>query len=166
MIRLNDTDIRILAPIETLDYFDSQRVELARDVSPVEAWNLIMADPQPILKLAFALRDAIATRFGVSRIGGFSGARQTGAQVGDHFDFFEVEHSDARALVLTDRDTHLDVMTSITALEHSVSITSSVQVHNRFGRLYMIPVGVAHKVIVRVMLRRLQRKLVAPGAAD
>ncbi|MEM9855606.1 MAG: DUF2867 domain-containing protein [Pseudomonadota bacterium] len=38
-------------------------------------------------------------------------------------------------------------------------MTSSVRTHNLFGRLYMIPVGVAHRWIVRGMLRKLARKL-------
>lgn len=160
MIRLPGTDIRVLAPVDTLDYFDSQSVPLARAVAPLDAWNLVMQDPQPLLKLAFKLRDAVSTRFGVKSIGGFTGAPKGAVQPGDMLDFFLVEHSDDRALVLTERDTHLDVMTCIAAAGTKVSITSSVQVHNLFGRAYMLPVGIAHKYIVRNMLRRLQAKLV------
>lgn len=47
-----------------------------------------MARPLPGLGVAFALRDAISTRFGVKRIGGFSGGVVELPQVGGHLDFF------------------------------------------------------------------------------
>ena len=158
MIILPNSETRILAPIDTLDFFDSQSVNVTRVVSPLEAWNLIMEDPQPLLKLAFRLRDAVSTRFGVKPIGGFSGAQHDAVKAGDFLDFFLVEYSDDKALVLTERDRHLDVMTCVSTTETAVSITSSVRVHNAFGRAYMVPVGIAHPLIVRTMLRRLQRK--------
>ncbi|MEO0910415.1 MAG: DUF2867 domain-containing protein [Pseudomonadota bacterium] len=159
MIKIQNSEIRILAPVDRLDYFDSQSVALDKEVSPLQAWNLIMEDPQPLMKLAFRIRDAVSKRFGVKTIGGFSGVTQDTVKVGDYLDFFLVEHSDDRTLVLTERDRHLDVMTCVSAIDNEVSITSSVTVHNLFGRAYMIPVGIAHKFIVRNMLRRLQSKL-------
>ncbi|WP_349536757.1 DUF2867 domain-containing protein [Sagittula sp. NFXS13] len=151
--------MRILAPLETLDYFDSQTVSLAREISPLQAWNLITEDPQPLLKIAFKVRDAVSRKFGVKSIGGFSGTSTDTVSGGDYLDFFLVEHSDDDTLVLTERDRHLDVMTCVSSQGNEISITSSVTVHNLFGTAYMIPVGIAHKVIVRNMLRRLQRKL-------
>ncbi|MEL7544491.1 MAG: DUF2867 domain-containing protein [Pseudomonadota bacterium] len=156
-----DSDIRILAPLETLDYFDSQSVHLSRNVSPLEAWNLVMEDPQPLLKLAFKIRDVVSNRFGVKSIGGFSGNHHSAVKEGDYLDFFLVEHIDENTLVLTERDRHLDVMTCLSTAGREFSITSSVAVHNFFGRAYMLPVGVAHKFIVRDMLRRLQKKSAA-----
>ena len=161
MISVANNNILILAPLNTLDYFDSQTVSLLREISPLQAWNLIMEDPQPLLKLAFKLRDTVSRRFGVKSIGGFSGTSKDTVRAGDYLDFFLVEHSDDKTLVLTERDRHLDVMTCVSAQGNEISITSSVTVHNLFGTAYMIPVGIAHKFIVRNMLRRLQRKLAA-----
>ena len=161
MISMASSNIRVLAPLETLDYFDSQTVRLPREVTPLQAWNLIMEDPQPLLKIAFKLRDAVSKGFGVKSIGGFSGMSKETVRAGDYLDFFLVEHSDDTTLVLTERDRHLDVMTCVSVQGQEVSITSSVTVHNAFGTAYMLPVGIAHKVIVRNMLRRLQRKLAA-----
>ncbi len=148
-----------LGPIEVLDYYDSRSITLPVSVSPLQAWTLIMAEPQPVLRVAFWIRDAISARFGVKRIGGFSGKTRDAVQVGDHLDFFLVEGVGANLLVLTARDRHLDVMTSISTVDRSVTVTSSVVTHNWFGRVFMVPVGVAHKWIVRQMLRRLQRRL-------
>lgn len=161
MITLPDTEIRILAAVETLDYFDSQSATLSRSLSPLEAWNMGMQDPQPMLQLAFRIRDAVSKLFGVKAIGGFSGICKDSVQVGDYLDFFLVEYSDDKSLVLTERDRHLDVMTCLSTSGNEVSITSSVIVHNLFGRAYMLPVGIAHKFIVRNTLRRLQKKTAA-----
>ncbi|MFK7755265.1 MAG: DUF2867 domain-containing protein [Sedimentitalea sp.] len=157
MIRLCDSTIYVIGPISGLNYYDTQSVDLARELDPLAAWNAIMDHPQRALKLAFWLRDAISSWFGVKRIGGFSGQKTDRVTVGDHLDFFLVEHIDETSLVLTERDSHLDVMTCVSTDGRTVCVTSSVLVHNLFGHLYMIPVGIAHRWIVRGMLRRLKQ---------
>lgn len=151
----------LVAPRADLAYYDQQRITLPRPVTPAEGWTRIMANPLPLLGIAFRVRDAIASHFGVRRIGGFSGQRADNPQVGDRLDFFTVERSEAQALTLTERDRHLDVMIAVTSEGRDLAITASVITHNRFGRVYMWPVGPAHRLIVRAMLRRLQRDLAA-----
>lgn len=56
-----------------LVYHDAQSVRLPEPLTPLEAWNRIVADPLPGLGLAFWLREAVSAWFGVKRIGGFSG---------------------------------------------------------------------------------------------
>ncbi|MGC1504106.1 MAG: DUF2867 domain-containing protein [Sulfitobacter sp.] len=159
MITLANSNARILEPVQNLDYFDTQSADLSEEITPLEAWNLIMQEPQPILKQAFRVRDAVSSLFGVKKIAGFSGKIAQAVAVGDYLDFFLVEFSTPEVLVLTERDRHLDVMTCISTSGSVISITSSVRVHNWFGHLYMLPVGIAHKWIVRSMLRRIRTKL-------
>lgn len=118
------------------------------------------AEPGWLIHLAFRTRDAISTLFGVKRIGGFSGRRVEAVQVGDRLDFFLVEHVTPDMLVLTERDRHLDVMICLTVTERLLTVTASVVTHNAFGRVYMVPVGLAHKLIVSRKLRRLERRVV------
>lgn len=151
--------IPVLAPRDQLDYLDQQTVELARAVTPLEAWNLIMQDPQPLLAVSFKIRDVISKPFGVQDIQGFSGQARADVKAGDRLDFFLIEAIDDQTLVLTARDRHLDNMTCLAVRGRSLSVTTTVRVHNLFGRAYMVPVGPAHKVIVKTMLKRLQRKL-------
>lgn len=148
-----------LGPIAELDFFDERSIELPRAIDALTAWNLIMSEPQPVMALAFRIRDAISARFGVRQIGGFSGKRHETAIVGEYLDFFLVEHSEPDLLVLTERDRHLDVMTSVSTSGRVLTITSSVVTHNAFGRAYMLPVGPAHKLIVTTMLRRVRKRL-------
>lgn len=159
MITLSDSNVRVLEPIIELDYYDTRSAQISREIGPLEVWNAMMEQPQPVLKIAFRVRDAVSSLFGVKAIGGFSGRKAQDAQVGDYLDFFLVEYADKETLVLTERDRHLDVMTCVSINGPTVSITSSVRVHNLFGRVYMIPVGIAHKWIVRGMLKRLQRTI-------
>lgn len=149
----------LLAPTSALAYHDSQSLTLPREMTPIEVWNRMMARPLPMIGLAFRIRDAISARFGVRQIGGFSGNRQSNPQVGDRLDFFLVERNDPLALTLTDRDRHLDVMISVTTANRLLTITASVVTHNRFGRIYMLPVGPAHRLIVWAMMRRLAKDL-------
>ncbi len=151
----------MLADPARLAFHDVQSIALPRPLGALEAWNLVMADPLPGLGLAFRLRDAISSRFGVRRIGGFSGRRAEKVAAGKRLDFFLVEVSEPEVLVLTERDRHLDVMTSITTTGQRLAITSSVITHNAFGRVYMLPVAPAHRWIVRRMLARVARRLAA-----
>lgn len=156
MFVLPDTNIRTLAPLSRLYFFDKQDTRLAQKMTALAAWNAIISTPHPLLKVAFRLRDSISSAFGVKRIGGFSGTPVSTVEVGEYLDFFRVEHIADDCLVLTERDRHLDVMTCISIMDDTLSVTSSVRVHNLFGRAYMAPVGIAHRWIVRSMFKRLR----------
>lgn len=157
MFLLPDTNIWLLKPVSQLYYYDEQRTQMPHDMTALEAWNCLMRTPVPFLQTAFRVRDAISALFGVKKIGGFSGGSAQNVQVGTHLDFFLVEHIEDSCLVLTARDRHLDVMTCISTDTGELLVTSSVCVHNWFGRVYMLPVGVAHRWIVRAMFKRLSR---------
>lgn len=156
---LPNTNIQTLAPPEDLYFFDKQSVQLPKAITPLDAWRIVMSHPMPLLKFAFGVRDAISSLFGVKKIGGFSGTVPKTVEVGQKLDFFLVEHISQDVLTLTERDRHLDVMTCISTHENELSITSSVKVHNGFGRIYMIPVAPAHKLIVRNNLRQIRRQM-------
>ncbi|WP_137151801.1 DUF2867 domain-containing protein [Devosia sp. FKR38] len=156
-----------LGPRAELDYYDVRALALPMPITALQAWNLVTAEPQPLLQVAFGIRDTISALFGVKRIGGFSGTQRDTIKPGDRLDFFLVEHCASDMLVLTERDRHLDVMICIAIAEQVLTITSSVITHNAFGRLYMLPVGPAHKVIINSDFKRLKRRLdaMATGSA-
>lgn len=147
----------LVAPRDRLAFLHEGRLDLPRPIGPVEVWRRIMADPLPGLALAFRIRDAISARFGVERIGGFSGA-PADPVVGGMIDFFRVEGLGPDHLTLTARDRHLDVVVCVET-DGPLRITASVVTHNLFGRAYMQVVGPAHRLIVWAMLRRLRSRL-------
>lgn len=149
--------LRLVAPLADLAFLDIQSMVLPREMSPLEAWRFLMDRPIPLFAHAFRLRDAIAARFGVKRLGGFRGALPDSVSPGDRLEFFLVEESTPGLMVLSERDRHLDVMTAVTVEGRRLAITSSVVTHNLFGRLYMLPVAPAHRMIVRYLMRRARR---------
>lgn len=151
--------VQLLAPAPELDFHCTHRLELPQEYTALEIWNLMRREPLPLMKQAFQIRDAISSRFGVKRIGGFSTTPVETVQQGEMLDFFLVEHISDSTLSLSARDRHLDVLTCISIENQVLSITSSVVTHNLFGRIYMVPVGPAHRLIVAVMLRRLRKTL-------
>ena len=120
---------------------------------------MLMSRPMPILNIAFRIRDAVSSMFGVKKIGGFSGVVPETVEVGQMLDFFLVEHISQDVLTLTERDRHLDVMTCISTVGNQLTITSSVKTHNTFGCFYMIPVAPIHKLIVRNNLKQIRQRL-------
>lgn len=159
----------LVAPLPALNFLHVAALPLPRGLeaplTPLAIWDLLTARPLPLMKAAFRLRDSISARFGVARIGGFSGRRKGMPQVGDKLDFFLIERSDAEVMTLTARDRHLDVMVCITTAGGLAGITTSVKTHNAFGKLYMLPVAPAHRLILWTMMRRLRRALAAMPAA-
>ncbi|MCA2011988.1 DUF2867 domain-containing protein [Cereibacter sphaeroides] len=146
--------LRLVAPPDRLDFFDTRSMELPRPMTPLQAWQHLTARPLPGFALAFRLRDAISGLFGVKQLGGFKGRLPDSVAPGDRLEFFLVEEVAPGLMVLTERDRHLDVMTTITVEDRRLSVTSSVVTHNFFGRLYMLPVAPAHRLIVRLMMLR------------
>ncbi|MDF2372905.1 MAG: DUF2867 domain-containing protein [Rhizobiaceae bacterium] len=155
---LPNTNIQLLAPPAELDFFDQQTIRLSRSVTPLEAWGIMTSRPSPVLKWAFRIRDFISSLFGVKKISGFSTASRKTVSVGQKLDFFLVEHVSNDVLSLSARDSHLDVLTCISRNGKELTITSSVKTHKIFGRIYMLPVAPAHKVIVRSFLRHLKKQ--------
>jgi len=151
--------IPLVAPRDQLAFFDSKSMELPQYMTALEAWGLAMQQPIPGIKAAMWLRDKISGLFGVPPIHGVSHKRVQSVKPGDKLDFFLVEYSAENLLVLTVRDTHLDVMTTVTTYDRRFTITSSVITHNWFGRAYMIPVGPAHRLIVWFTFRRLCKSI-------
>ncbi|QXI03351.1 DUF2867 domain-containing protein [Pseudomonas tensinigenes] len=152
-----------LSALPDLDYYHSRSVLLPVEITTLDAWNFMRAEPGLFMRLAFRTRDAISSLFGVKRIGGFSGVRREVLLPGEKLDFFLVEHSAPDLLILSVRDRHLDVMICLSITDRVFTITSSVVTHNVFGRLYMLPVGLVHKLLVNRDLERLKRET---GAAE
>lgn len=129
---------------------------LPRAMTAYEEWRALMVRPLPGLCAAMRLRDAVAARFGLSRINGFGTSWPEAPQPGDRLDFFTIERITPEILTLAARDRHLETITCLTVAGGVLTVTSSVRTKNRLGRLYMIPVAPAHRLIVRMMLRRMR----------
>ena len=151
----------LIAPREALDFLHVGEAQLARPLTALEVWSRTTAEDLPLVPLAFCIRDRVSGLFGVAPIGGLKALPPEGVRVGDKLAFFTVDAVRDDLLALAVRDRHLDVMACITTEGRKVQVTASVQVKNLFGRIYMLPVGPAHRLIVWAMLRRLKRAVAA-----
>ena len=152
---------QLVAAPAALDFLHCDSVHVSAPMTALQAYCAMTSDVPGWLAKAFRLRDFISRRFNVTAIHGFSSrSPERLPVVGEHLDFFLIEAISDQQLVLTSRDTHLAVMVSMDLDEQRdgqqrLSVTTSVQCFNRFGRLYMLPVGRVHGPIVRRMLRNI-----------
>lgn len=105
------------------------------------------------------LRNAVVRRLGlkdVGRLGQPQPERQTVA-LGDRIGPFTVYAQSETEVVFGEKDRHLDVFISVSRRadgpDSVVYVTTSVMIHNVLGRLYMLLVGPAHRVIAPAVLR-------------
>lgn len=157
-----ETDPPLVAPRDRLAFLDVRSVDLPVAMTALEAWNRMIGGRMPLMSAAMRLRDAVCRPFGIAPIRGFrSGPRPDVVRAGDRLDFFTVEDVADDRLVLAVRDRHLDVVNAVTIADRRLTVTTSVVVHNTLGRLYMLPVGPAHRLIARVLTARFARALAA-----
>jgi hypothetical protein len=126
------------------------------------AYRAMTQSPPGWLAVAFRVRDALCRPFGLQPIGGFAGAAPAVAPLpGDRLDFFTVDAIAADQLTVSHRDRHLDVEVALSRHGLRGNLVTSVTTHNLLGRVYMLPVGLAHPMVVAALARRL-----ATRAAD
>ncbi|BBE71852.1 DUF2867 domain-containing protein [Oharaeibacter diazotrophicus] len=156
------TEPPLVAARDRLAFLDARSLDLPVAMTALGAWNRMIGGRMPLVSAAMRLRDAVCRPFGIAPIGGFrSDRRPDVVRPGDRLDFFTVEDVADDRLVLTVRDHHLDVMNAVTIVDRRLTVTTSVVVHNALGRLYMLPVGPAHRLIARVLMARFARSLAA-----
>ena len=111
---------------------------------------------------AMSARNRIVQHFGLKNLGALDhldGARAPGAYVpGDRVGIFTLFENSFDEVLLGDRDKHLDVVLSVHrrllpgARAVEVTLTTVVHVKNLLGRLYMVPVTPAHRLIAPAVL--------------
>ena len=143
-----------------------------------DAWAIAAADPAldalgqflrvakgtpPWIERLMALRNRMVSTLGLKNLGGLSqidsAKNASEYQPGDRVGIFTLFSKTPDEVMLGDKDKHLDVVVSVhkgAAAEDGavvVTVTTVVHVHNWLGRLYMVPVAPAHRVIARAMVR-------------
>lgn len=170
----------IIAPKETLDFYDIQTTSLNDAITPYQAYLLMTNNPPIWLKTAFYLRDIISKFGNVQPINGFIDKNSEKIPaIGEKVDFFDVVEINDQQLILQATDRHLSVMMAFIkttntnptnsnsintntintrttdSAQATLTLVGSVKTHNLFGKLYMLPVAPAHKLIVKSMFKKL-----------
>jgi hypothetical protein len=123
----------------------------------------MMARTPRWVERSMALRNRVAAKLGLKNLGGFASFDGTKAEddylPGERVGIFTLFERTPDEVLLGDRDKHLDVMLSLHRRrfgpDAELTITTVVHVHNRLGRLYMLPVRPMHKLIAPATMKRL-----------
>ena len=111
------------------------------------------------------LLNRIVSLLGLKNLGAMSNLNQKkpleAYAIGDRIGIFTLAYLAQDEVIMGDNDKHLNVQVSIyrqhTPRGCDLTVTTVVHNHNWLGRLYMMFVAPAQKVIVRAMLRRYLR---------
>lgn len=154
---------RIRTALPRIDYADAYQVALP-DTLPVDLDNLhryVLAATPAWARQLMRLRDALVRLAGLKTVGA-EGPGRGGHPLrpGGSQGLFQIfERTDDEVITGGD-DRHLDFRVSILCPQgrtpHTLTVTTAVQFHNRFGRLYFALIGPFHRLIVPAMLRRVQ----------
>lgn len=153
----------LIAPLKDLNYLHQDCELVSKEMDITEAYNVMTRNVPFWLSFAFKIRDFFSKWLGdVQPIGGFDRTIKT-LKVGQKADFFDVIKVSKDELVLQSTDKHLSVLVVLQLTEHDdiyneLHICASVITYNFFGKVYMLPVSMAHGFIVRTMLNRLRIK--------
>jgi Protein of unknown function (DUF2867) len=136
------------------------------DLTATQIYAAVASHTPVWIDSLMAVRNQVVRLFGLKHLGSLadvsrdlpSGAEHS-LQVGQRMGLFSFVSATPNELVVEDADKHLTVQLSI--LKNPVddqhdrlTLTTVVHIRNTLGRLYMLPVGPAHKLIAPAVLRR------------
>jgi hypothetical protein len=167
-----------IQPVETQAPAGSEIKRLVVGSYFHDAWSINAAEPNldPLgqflrvakstpgwIDAAMNLRNRIVAMFGLKNLGGLADVHdsKTAAEYkpGDRVGIFTLISQSDNEVLLGDSDKHLDVVVSVHRQQSAqsakavVTVTMVVKVHNWLGRLYMVPVRPAHRIIAQAMVR-------------
>ena len=142
------------------DFADAWEAPLADPAAtPVEIALALFARAPGWVDRAMAARNWVVSWFGLKTPGVLSAVGSKPAadyRVGDRIGIFEIFALSEREALLGIDDSHLDVRVSVLKPDAAPAryvVSTCVVTHNRLGRLYMLPVGIAHPFVVRATMR-------------
>jgi hypothetical protein len=154
---------RVAKLLEGASFHDAWRIDSGRvDRSALEHF-LAAAEKTPHwINAAMGARNRVVQLFGLKNLGALDNLERTREpktyKPGDRVGIFTVFEVSFDEVLLGDRDKHLNVVLSVhrrllpkgKAVE--VTLTTVVHVKNLLGRLYMLPVTPAHRIIAPAVL--------------
>ena len=153
----------LFAALDRADFHDAYSAPLADpSLSPAEiALRVLGASPAWVERL-MALRNWTVRRIGLKDVGTMrSGIDRPvrDLEVGDRLGIFQLFALTEDEILLGIDDRHLDVRVSVRrsvemATPAAYTVSTAVYIKNWLGRLYMLPVGRIHPLVVRAGMRR------------
>jgi hypothetical protein len=141
------------------DFSDAYRSALDnRALTPLEIFiRNARAAPAWVDRLMH-LRNFLVRQIGLKDVGPMAVAPDKPAssyRPGDRLGIFTILANTDAELLLGIDDSHLDVRVSVLKEEQGTyTVSTGVKIHNWLGRLYMVPVGRVHPLVVKSLMRR------------
>jgi hypothetical protein len=147
--------------LQAATFHDSFEAELSDPaLSPIEIFQRASRATPGWAARLMAIRNRAVKLVGLKDVGALAErvARPADAyQIGDRLGIFTLMARTDDEIVLGIDDRHLDVRVSVLKFERDgamrYALSTAVKTHNLLGRLYMIPVGRIHPIIVRALMR-------------
>ena len=145
------------------DFSDCYVVDIAATPKSALALYLEVARKTPAwVNRLMALRNRIVRLVGLKDLGAFDGAlggkQADDYKVGDRVGIFSNLYLSQDEVIMVDADKHLTVQVSACkltdAVQQRVALSTVVHIHNRLGRIYMLFVAPAHRIIAPAVLAR------------
>jgi hypothetical protein len=154
---------RVVQLLQGASFYDAWRITSARvERSALEHFLAATEKTPRWVNAAMGARNRVVQLFGLKNLGALDNLdRARGARTynpGDRIGIFTLFEATDDEVLLGDRDKHLNVVLSIhkrlLASGHAVEVTLTTVVHvkNLLGRLYMLPVTPAHRIIAPAVL--------------
>lgn len=133
--------------------------------SPLELYLTVVARTPRWIDALMNVRNKIVARIGLKDMGPLSGVNPNkpvqAYAIGDQIGIFKLQALHDREVILGESDKHLDVQISVARQDRpdstTVYVSTVVHVHNALGRLYMLFVTPAHRIIAPAMASSLMR---------
>lgn len=152
------------------DSFEGELTDVQQNLTTAKVGKAFFSSGPEWIEKLFALRNSIVKRLGLktptkttdkqAQLAQFNG------EVGERLGLFEVLYRDEKEVVLGEDDKHLNFRVSLflddigaIQLQKRLTITTTVQFHNLWGRLYFLPVKPLHRLIVPTMLKNVIKHL-------
>ena len=155
------------------DYIDSyqgQFVDKNNTIGPTEIGKAFYSSSPKWVEKLFVLRNKIVRFFGLKTSGNNTDRKKQldnfKCEPGEQLGLFKVFNKTNNEVVLGEDDKHLNFRVSLLLgpLSHgtnkkTLTIITTVQFNNLFGKLYFLPVKFFHKLIVPAMLKGIIKEL-------
>lgn len=145
---------------EKIDYLDYQTIAIAKNITALDAYKIMTSYQPKWLEFLFKIRDFLVRLVGIKPVHGFnkSEPHHHNLETSNTLHFFTIIEQTPDKLILQVKDSHLDVCLCLRIINNTEKINmlyliASVNNHNFWGKLYMMPVSILHPFIVRQLFR-------------
>jgi hypothetical protein len=168
------TDCSLQKSARTADFADAFETLVPHsNLTATQLYGAVMRSTPQWVDSAMLVRNRIVRLFGLKDLGALSAVPSVAEhilQAGQRIGIFTFASATPTELVLQDTDKHLSVQIAVIkqpldAVHDRLIACTVVHTHNLLGKLYLLPVGPAHKHIVPAVLRRAHAAVTSAIAA-